>query len=321
MSAAANESEHTLLEIVDLCHNSEPHLDPSLHPFIVDSRRYGYLPNSVFQAVERELAASQSSVQPRPLEIVPASASLKTTLPGITFTETCSKPEERSAALQALAEKWRSEKKFPYPLDGWRNELYAVWGPNHQIAFRLERAACALFGVATFGVHMTAYTPDMQVWIPRRAANKPTWPSYLDNTAAGGITAGEPPGESMVRESWEEAGFSEDLVRKHLKATGVITYVYTTPEGLVQPECEYTYDLALPSADIVPNPVDGEAEAFELYTFEQTMRLIRQAKFKPNCALVLIDFYIRHGLITPENEPDYIEIVAKMHTSFGLPMP
>jgi len=161
----------------------------------------------------------------------------------------------------------------------------------------------------------------MRVWTPRRAANKPTWPSYLDNTVAGGITAGDSQAESIVRECWEEAGFPEGLVRKYIKATGLLTYVYKTKDDLIQPEIEYIYDLALPSADIVPNPVDGEAEAFELMDFKETMKQIRQARFKPNCALVLIDFYIRHGLITPETEPDYVEIVAKMHNSLGLPIP
>lgn len=51
---------------------------------------------------------------------------------------------------------------------GWRNELYAIYAspqssalknsvnkPFGNVAFHLERAACALFGLATFGVHLT----------------------------------------------------------------------------------------------------------------------------------------------------------------------
>lgn len=34
---------------------------------------------------------------------------------------------------------------------------------------------------------------------------------------------------------------------------------------------------------------------------------------------VLIDFFIRHGILTPENEPDYIEIVARLHRRFEFP--
>jgi len=53
-------------------------------------------------------------------------------------------------------------------------------------AFSMERAACALFGVVTYGVHMTVYEQKgdanvgaggkvpVLVWVPRRAATKPT---------------------------------------------------------------------------------------------------------------------------------------------------
>ena len=37
-------------------------------------------------------------------------------------------------------------------------------------------------------------------WVPRRAATKQTWPGCLDNSVAGGITAGDNPWETIVRE-------------------------------------------------------------------------------------------------------------------------
>ena len=32
--------------------------------------------------------------------------------------------------------------------------------------------------------------------------------------------------------------------------------------------------------------------------------------FKFNCSLVLMDFFIRHGVIDPDTEPDYQRLVA-----------
>ena len=56
---------------------------------------------------------------------------------------------------------------------GWRNELYMVYAPPQSSAikhdptrsfsngvFPLERAACAVFGFATFGVHLTGDTTN-----------------------------------------------------------------------------------------------------------------------------------------------------------------
>lgn len=47
-------------------------------------------------------------------------------------------------------------------------------------AFEMERAACALFGVVTYGIHMTIYegiasSPQVKFWIPTRAKTKQTW--------------------------------------------------------------------------------------------------------------------------------------------------
>jgi hypothetical protein len=35
--------------------------------------------------------------------------------------------------------------------------------------------------------------------------------------------------------------------------------------------------------------------------------------FKPNCGLMIVDFLMRHGLITVEDEPDFFEISWRCH--------
>jgi hypothetical protein len=58
-----------------------------------------------------------------------------------------------------------------------------IAAPGSGYAFSMERAACKLFGVVTYGVHMTVYEQEkkgdvdvdaVRVWVPRRAATKPT---------------------------------------------------------------------------------------------------------------------------------------------------
>lgn len=96
----------------------------------------------------------------------------------------------------------------------WRDELYDIYHPdgssalalfppssvNHtggmmtNKAFKLERAACSIFGVATFGVHLRAYEfrtngegkETMMVWVPRRARTKETYPGKLDSVSRTG---------------------------------------------------------------------------------------------------------------------------------------
>ena len=211
------------------------------------------------------------------------------------------------------------EKESFKVLKGWRNELYPVTGLSSEIS--MERAASALFGINSYGVHLTAYTQGedgMKIWVPRRQAHKSTYGGMLDNTVAGGIGFGETAIDSLVREADEEASFPEDLIRKHAKLCGTVSYFMIRDEraggemGLLQPECQFVYDLQL-DPDVIPKPNDDEVEDFQLWSIEKVQTALAEDQFKPNCALVLLDFFVRHGIITPDSENDYVEIVSRLH--------
>ncbi|KZP04329.1 hypothetical protein FIBSPDRAFT_878612, partial [Athelia psychrophila] len=163
---------------------------------------------------------------------------------------------------------------------------------------------------------------QIKIWVPKRARTKQTWGGYLDNSVAGGIPSGMPPFEALVKESMEEASIAEDIVRSHAKAVGSVSYYTRTPSGWLQPEIEYLWDLAVPpGADpgpFTPKPLDGEVESFELMSFDDIISKMHEGLFKPNCALILIDFFIRHGHITPDNEPHYMEIMTRLHGRFDI---
>ncbi|EJD01888.1 uncharacterized protein FOMMEDRAFT_108903 [Fomitiporia mediterranea MF3/22] len=237
----------------------------------------------------------------------------------------------RSAALAATCNYWRNNGIFAEEIGGrkWRNELYPIYKTPfcgltpENIMCTIERSAAALFGIVTYGAHMTVFqrTKDgeIMVWVPTRAKTKQTWPGMLDNSVAGGISAGMSPFETIVKESMEEASLAEDIVRKHARTVGVTSYFFQKGKWL-QPEVEYVYDLEIPltatGAELErfrPLPLDGEVETFELLSLKDIIPRIHQELFKPNCALVLVDFMIRHGYITPETEPNYLEIVTRLH--------
>ncbi|GAQ09601.1 uncharacterized protein YJR142W [Aspergillus lentulus] len=212
-------------------------------------------------------------------------------------------------------------------LKGWRNELYPVYGPGGEFLLEMERSASPLFGIVSYGIHCTCYVEDgngLRIWVPRRSRTKQTYPGMLDNSVAGGMSTKEKPFECLVREAMEEASLPEDVVRQNARSVGCVTYIYVRgaraggETDLLQPEVEYVYDIKL-SADVIPKPCDSEVEEFNLYTIEETKKALANGEFKPNCAVVLIDFFIRHGILTPENEPDYLEIVARIHRRLEHP--
>ncbi|QPG73605.1 hypothetical protein FOA43_000917 [Brettanomyces nanus] len=237
--------------------------------------------------------------------------------------------ELRSKKLNQLAKTWYDEGRFEH-LKGWRNELYTIYSPEKRPYMQLERAFCPLLGVVMYGCHINGYVvmPDtgkIKMWVPRRSASKPSYPGMLDCTVAGGM--GDRYGclETVMKESYEEAGLTSSYMLKHVKSVGLISYLYqyergtfTSENGFVQPEVEYIYDLEMDSATI-PRPVDHEAEDFKLMGIEEVVRRLKNGEFKHNCAGVIVDFFMRHGIVTPEDEPDYIEIQNRLHRRLPFP--
>lgn len=193
---------------------------------------------------------------------------------------------------------------------------------------QLKRSAAALFGIACRGAHMTVYTrtPEgVKIWVPKRSAHLKTWPGRLDTSVAGGVRAEESPYECIIHEADEEASLPEDLVRKNVKPCGAVTYLCESGAGsggdlgLMVPDVLYVYDLEV-GQDVVLKPQDDEVEAFYLWDVQQVKEALLREEFKTNCASVMIDFFIRHGIITDDNEPDYLEIVTRLHRALPVPL-
>jgi len=205
------------------------------------------------------------------------------------------------------------------------SEPYPIIGANFPVS--VERYASTLFGIVSRGAHLTVYTKTesgMKIWVPRRSPNLFTYPNCLDTTVAGGVAFGEGPFECVVREADEEASLREDLVREQMVHCGCVSYVGLNDRGgggeagLIAADIMYVYDLEVPE-HVICKRNDEEVKEFYLMTIDEVKKGLANAEFKTNSAIVMIDFFIRHGIITAENEPNYAEIIARLHRRLPLP--
>lgn len=151
----------------------------------------------------------------------------------------------------------------------------------------------------------------------------------LDSAVAGGVKADDSPLDCMLAESDEEARLSPAVVAPRLRPAGVVTLANRNPRtALIHGEILYVYDLDLsppPGSEagalgLVPLPGDdGEVEEFILMEWQDVVRRMKAGEFKPNVCAIMIDFFIRHGLVTPEVENQYVEICNRLRRK--LPMP
>lgn len=177
----------------------------------------------------------------------------------------------------------------------------------------------------------------------------------LDNSVAGGIPGGMTAFDTLVKEAAEEASLDPQLVRKKARSVGAVSYYRQTDAGWLQPEVQFVYDMRVEPGEVRLAPMDGEVESFEVCLYisfflfvswtlydggDSLCRSMRsclvctQENSSPIARLVrpyfssehraykilqvLIDFLVRHGYLTPENEPRYLEINQRLHGKFDI---
>lgn len=218
--------------------------------------------------------------------------------------------------LQKLARRLAAEGAFP-----WRHEAFDVRAvPDGPVLAQLDRGALPSFGVQAVGVHVNGLVERdgrTSLWVARRASNRLLDPGKLDHLAAGGVPAGLTPAETLVKEAEEEAGVPPALSRL-ARHVGTITYAMERPEGLRR-DLLHCYDLLLPES-FTPLPRDSEVERFELWPLEQALERVRETNdFKFNVNLVLIDLFLRRGLVEPGDATTLRQALDRSRTASPSP--
>jgi len=203
--------------------------------------------------------------------------------------------QQRTEALARSAADLKARGRVP----GWRGEPCPVvreWGEPPICT--IERGLVSPLGLPGFGVHLNGYVnadDGLRLWVAKRSPSKPTWPGRLDHVVGGGQPAGVGLRENMIKECGEEASLPFALTEA-LEPAGTLRHWYEPAAGLHQ-DTVFTFDLELP-ASFVPRNDDGEVASFELWTIPQVVETLRDTeRFKPNVALVIIDFLLRRGLL------------------------
>ena len=142
--------------------------------------------------------------------------------------------------------------------------------------FVVERSLVEFLGIRGFGVHLVAYVRtakgNIKVWVPKRSAGKRVEPNKLDNTIAGGISAGETVYQALIREGFEEASLSKKTLNKAIPV-GTINYIWRNKKFSLRRDTLFLFDLEL-SNNTIPKNNDGEVSKFRLYSDKKVIEKI-----------------------------------------------
>ena len=215
--------------------------------------------------------------------------------------------EHRSVAIAEVVESLATETV----INGWRDELVTVAESFYSPPlFHIERAASRHFGLTMYASHLNGLTTRNQVphmWIATRADNKSVDPGKLDNLAAGRIARGMSPYDTLLKESFEEAGIPPELA-KSSHGAGVVRCKREVDEGMHH-EIIFVHDITLPET-FVPQNQDGEVSGFQCVPVATMLERLEgnPDEFTVDSTLVVLDYLIRRGYFTSDRK-DYLEII------------
>jgi len=234
----------------------------------------------------------------------------------IALAQLLAQPSDRTEALHSVGEAL-AEAGALLPARGEPFPIAPRWGMEP--FGEMDRRWVTHFGLPAYGVHLNGFVRKDRryyMWLARRAKNKMTYPGLLDNLVAGGQPARLGLRENMIKEADEEAAIPPELAAR-IQPVGQVTYMMETEEGL-KLDTLFNFDLELPP-DFVPVNTDGEVEEFMLMPLSEVAAIVRESfDFKFNCSLVVIDFMIRHGFLTPDVEPAYVDLCTGLHAAFPI---
>jgi 8-oxo-dGTP pyrophosphatase MutT (NUDIX family) len=213
----------------------------------------------------------------------------------------------RSVAIAEVVESLATETV----INGWRGELVTVAETFYSPPlFHIERAASRYFGLTMHAAHLNGLTMkdgELHMWIARRADSKPVDPGKLDNLAGGRIARGMLPFETLVIESFEEAGIPPALART-ANGAGVVRCKREVDEGMHH-ELIFVHDIMLPEI-FVPQNQDGEVSEFHCMPVAKMLETLENNanEFSVDAVLVILDCLIRRGIFTSDQD-NYLEII------------
>jgi ADP-ribose pyrophosphatase YjhB (NUDIX family) len=187
---------------------------------------------------------------------------------------------QRSQSLQAFLVQQAGHGR----LKGWRGEFFAwwpdkpAWPPALDVPpfLCVERSGFRHLGMMSHAVHIHGFLPNGDLWCGRRSDHKPTDPGLLDNLAAGGLTAGETPSTTALRELAEEASLHLPNANR-LRCSGAIRTQRLEPQGW-HDEQLLVYTLHLSELE-TPINADGEVQEFMRLTPNEVLIRMQDGQF------------------------------------------
>jgi len=170
----------------------------------------------------------------------------------------------------------------------WRDELLAVFNPDHRPVANVERGLARFLGIATRAVNLVGFTSNGHIWVQQRSLDKAIDPGFWDTMVGGLVPVSDNLTTALARETWQEAGIELDLVQQ-LHAGGRVHVQHPNARdggiGYVVEQIDW-FAGVIPD-DITPVNQDGEVAQFALLEPLELKSQLENNMFTLDASLIL----------------------------------
>lgn len=166
----------------------------------------------------------------------------------------------------------------------WRNELLDVWVGDESVG-AVERGAVRPLGLLTRAVHLNGWSKRGDLWVARRALDKPTDPGMWDTLVGGLVGHAESDDLALERETLEEAGLKPSDIASRDPIRSIFRMRRRVAEGF-QWEEVLTSDCILEDG-IEPQNQDGEVMEIACLPVHEIERMLLDNQFTVEAGIVI----------------------------------
>lgn len=153
-------------------------------------------------------------------------------------------------------------------------------------------------------------------WAAKRGKIVEGAPGMMDIMVAGAVRHDQTLEEAVLDEGHAEAGVAPECLAK-IRPVQELELFYHTDSGFLMNETFYIYEYDTKGEFVPHTNLPLEVEGFQEYSFQDIMIAVQHGGiFKGQINLVLVDFLMRHGLLTSDHA-DYAEAHQLLYTHFN----
>ena len=97
----------------------------------------------------------------------------------------------------------------------------------------------------------------------------------------------------------------------NMRPDGSVSFFHQSERG-IHPNTEFVFDLEVPET-FHPGNTDGEVDDWKLVPVEEVLDIISSDEYKITSSAIALDFLIRKGLLTLDDEKDLPMVVEQIH--------